>query len=798
MSERDLRATPLVMPDQRASTATKQMKAWYIPNCNYWINLAIGQNDKTVTQKFLDAANGLVDPKTYEYVLRNYIDKVGEKAVMYGEIRDVDFLTPIKERYMGEFINMFSNYQVFNNDPSVTLARNKVLADKVMAYCNQEIINRLNEAGFNTGQKTIKQGELNDIIEEVLNDWIDDVTITTQKRLELINTIVEAKDKYQQCYFYWWACEEVYTYREVYKGDVYLQVISPLEYYRIESGQRYIEDDDAGLRVYRMTIPQIIDRFRDELTDAEMNYLKDIYTVSPKYDTPDGIVQIFNKIDFAERKAILHTNAEALRSEARLYGKEIDIYHYVWKTEIKQGVLKHRDLLGNVVESVVDENYEFDASAGDIEIEWEWINQVWEGWRIGGCHSGIYIKPRPIEVQRERFNNYSDCKLPYNGIVGLHKDNLRNPIPFRVLPYLALYRLYTLVEERTISKFRSWLLIPESFLADTKDMTMEERLDAANRDGTLVFDDSEIAKQQASLQAIKEIANTTMINYLTTINQIKQSIKQEAYELANMNDQRAGDIQARAGKAVTEMGLNQALMGSVWSLKIFDCFRSRDMMANLDAAKIAWIDGYEGSYVDPNTNEIVQVRVNGTDFVNSNLGIFVGNSAELNEQVRKLEEIAFGAAQNGNYDVAAEAVCNHNVASLRKYIKEAAEAQRQFELQKEEIQKKWDAEIEQTRAANAEAQRKFEAEQAQLDRDSKEAIAADTNLTNIIITDAKLQVDKNGNDYISEDESNSGTLDDYLKMTKLNLDIDRANLERAKFEEQKRMNRINANKPRKS
>jgi len=92
-------------------------------------------------------------------------------------------------------------------------------------------------------------------------------------------------------------------------------------------------------------------------------------------------------------------------------------------------------------------------------------------------------------------------------------------------------------------------------------MTMEERLDAANRDGTLVFDDSEIAKQQASLQAIKEIANTTMINYLTTINQIKQSIKQEAYELANMNDQRAGDIQARAGKAVTEMGLNQALMG---------------------------------------------------------------------------------------------------------------------------------------------------------------------------------------------------------------------------------------------
>ena len=446
---------------------------------------------------------------------------------------------------------------------------------------------------------------------------------------------------------------------------------------------------------------------------------------------------------------------------------------------------------------MVDEDYVLDPTIGDIDIEYTYVLQCWEAYRFGDKDWGVYTKAQPCVVQREEVNNLNHCKLPYNGLSRLMLLNNPKPIPYRLLPYLALYRLYTLVEERTIMKFRSWLLIPESFLADTNDMTMEERLDAANRDGTLVFDDSEIAKQQPSLQAIKEIANTTMINYLTVLNQIKQSIKQEAYELANMNDQRAGDIQARAGKAVTEMGLNQALMGSVWSLKIFDSFRSRDMEANLDAAKIAWIDDFEGSYIDPNTNEVIQVRVNGTDFVNSNFGIFVGNSAELNEQVRKLEEIAFSAAQNGNFDVAAEAVCNHNVASLRKYIKEAADAQRKFELEREEIQKKWDAEIEQMRSANSEAQRKFDAEQAQLDRDSKEAIAADSNLTQIIVNDAKLQVDKDGNGYISEDESNANSLEAYLKMTKLNLDIDRANLERAKFEEQKRMNRINANKPRK-
>ena len=129
------------LPDQRVSDKVKQQAKWYIQNADYWIRLALGQNDKTITQKFLDAANGLVDKSTYEYVLKNYVDKLGDSAKLYGEIRDVDFLTPIKERYMGEFINMFANYQVFNNDPSATLERNQYLAKKVMGYCNQQIIN---------------------------------------------------------------------------------------------------------------------------------------------------------------------------------------------------------------------------------------------------------------------------------------------------------------------------------------------------------------------------------------------------------------------------------------------------------------------------------------------------------------------------------------------------------------------------------------------------------------------------------------------------------------------------------
>ena len=751
MINQRVRKTVVELPDQRVSDETKQTESWYIPNANYWINLAIGQNDKTITQQFLDAANGLVDRKTYEYVLRNYVEKVGEKGKLYGEIRDVDFLTPIKERYMGEFINMFANYQVFNNDPSITLARNKELANRVMSWCNQEIINELNKQGFQTNQQSITQDKLENVIDSVLDNWIDDVTVSTQKRLELINAITEAKDKYQQAYFYWWACEEVYTYREVYKDDVYLYVISPLEYYRVDSGNRYIEDDDAGVRLYKMTIPQIIDRFRDELDDTEIKYLKDIYSAAPRYDTPDNIEFIRVMEDFAERKSRINRNREVLANESRLWAKEIDIYHYVWKTEIKQGVLTHLDSNGIEVETIVDANYEFDYEAGDRDLRWEWINQVWEGWRIGGEHSGVYIKPRPILVQRERFNNYSECKLPYNGVIGLNKDNLRNPIPFRILPYLALYRIYTLQQERAVNKFKSWLLFPESVLADSSEMTTEERLAVANKDGLLPYDDTEATPN--ALQSIREIATTALNNYINTLDVLKQNLKAEAWEAANMNNARFGDTKDYGGKAVNEANYVQALTGSVWSLECFNLFRERDYLANIDYSKFAWIDGKRGSYVDPNTHKVVVVDLDGSSDFGKNIGIYIRNNSDTQNKLNMMKELAFSASQNGDLDIAISAIEDNNLVSISQNIKKAVEAKREYEMQLQQAEQQTRIQAEQIIAERETQKQQFEAEQNAADRQNK------IDLENIKLEGEKeiwrmrLQVDTNGNGNIDQDEA---------------------------------------------
>ena len=56
MKSNDVRTVDMVAynkPDQRVSNNKKQTPEWYIPNANYYIQLALELNDKYTTLKFL-------------------------------------------------------------------------------------------------------------------------------------------------------------------------------------------------------------------------------------------------------------------------------------------------------------------------------------------------------------------------------------------------------------------------------------------------------------------------------------------------------------------------------------------------------------------------------------------------------------------------------------------------------------------------------------------------------------------------------------------------------------------------
>ena len=151
-----------------------------------------------------------------------------------------------------------------------------------------------------------------------------------------------------------------------------------------------------------------------------------------------------------------------------------------------------------------------------------------------------------------------------------------------------------------------------------------------------------------------------------------------------MTPTRMGSQKAYQGKGVTEASLEQGVISSSWSLEMFNIFRASDYLSNYDYSKIAWAEDREGSYIDEATNELKRVSVQPMEHFSSNIGINVGNSRLLDEKLRAMKEVAFSASQNGDFELATEAILNDNLQVLRGKIIEVSNATKEYQAQMEQ------------------------------------------------------------------------------------------------------------------
>ncbi len=663
-------------PDQRVKENEKKSEEWYIACTNYIIDRATSEKNLTETIENLKLANGIVNHESIGYVLKAYGKHVQDKAKetkFPAHIREIDIITPIRERYLGEYIKQYHNYQVYIHDSDSVFMRNQELAKAVQV----KLFNKFNELLETQDEAALEGLDLEKFAAEFVEEWVDERVIKGQRRLNLINDLTSASVKYIQGFFYWWATDECYSYRDVRYNELHKEIVSPLEYYRVDSGNIFVEDDDMGMRRYKMSINQIIDNFRNDISEEDLIYLKNLLN---KYSTNDGISipvgilknrKSFEMYDFANSAS---GNNLDVTDASRL----MDVYHCVWKTETLIKKLKYVDFnTGEVKEIEVSQDYKLDEAEGDISIEKDWINETYESYRFGGKFEGVYLPAKPIKVQRQEVNNSSVCKLPYNGISGILANVVKNPIPKRLSPYQLLLRLYHHQREKAIAKFKTFNLMPESILLDSDEMTMDERFAYATIDDILPFNDSEL--EPSVLQAIKSLYNQGAERYISILSEVIESLKRDAMDIANMNEQRYGDIGQQAGKSVTEYAITKATTGSILMFEMYNKFREREYMADLDWSKAAWIDGKQGSYIDPQTKEVTYIDIDGVADLGTNYGVFIKNSALEEEKLKMYRELAFSASQGGNYSVAADAIHSENSTEIRRLIKKEEEARKEYE-----------------------------------------------------------------------------------------------------------------------
>jgi hypothetical protein len=89
----------------------------------------------------------------------------------------------------------------------------------------------------------------------------------------------------------------------------------------------------------------------------------------------------------------------------------LEVHHVVWSSYKKIGFLTYVDEAGKEQVDIVDESYDKDP---DEKIEWEWITEIWEGYRIG---SDMYFGIQPIEFQHQSLESLNENKIPFTGAV---------------------------------------------------------------------------------------------------------------------------------------------------------------------------------------------------------------------------------------------------------------------------------------------------------------------------------------------------------------------------------------------
>ena len=351
-----------------------------------------------------------------------------------------------------------------------------------------------------------------------------------------------------------------------------------------------------------------------------------------------------------------------------------EVWHVVWRGEAKRGILTYINELGLQTTRVVEEDYKFNPEAGDINIEWVYEPQVYEGYRIGGRYNSIYpIKARPVAFNR-------NGKLPYNGIMEVLPMMGKFSIIKLITPYQVMRNIFAYHREMVIAKNKMLiLLLPESLIASNS----EDKIYKMAADGVLLIDDSEDTNS-LKMQQIR-LLNANMGDYITQLTNLMEATKLEAREMVDMNMQRYGDIAQSAGAATTQEAISRSSMGMVILVQMFDEFRKADYNRDLDYCKLAYAEGLDTSYWDElGKRRFISLDVN--TFISSDYSTTVRNDSKELDKIQQLRQWAFSAAQNGDLDMALAAISGDNVSQIKATVQKFMDIKRQHEEQMKQME----------------------------------------------------------------------------------------------------------------
>lgn len=684
------------IPQQRLPLSKKTQK-WREDCLDAFINMSkFGLSERRSHLKALyDYYNGEISEDDYKYVLKPY-GKTRENFP--SKMRNYPIIKPIIDLLLGEKSKRPLNYSVVvKNGDSVSLKEEKKKQTLVQAI-SQMFISAVQ--GEQPEQQLPKQA-----IEQFERTYVDDRAIKGQAAMNYIMYDQEIYDKFQKAFFHYLVSGEVYSHKGVRRREPFYEIINPMDVdFDKDPDVEFVEDGDWAIVRRYAHASTVLDNFGEYLTESQVLELE-----NPTQNSIDSY---------------LLYRAEAATADDNIYrNRLIEVVTVYWKSRKRIGFVQYIDeLTGQPEQFDVEDGYRLPAElkAQGAKIEWEWVNEVWEGTKIDGQ---FYINITPIANQRTSLDNPSICKLPINGRKYSDINSTNISLVQLGIPYQLNYNIFKYRMELAIARSKDIIaqfdinMIPKKWDLD-KFMYYVEGTGIAwvdyNKEGI------QLSPQH---QSVLDMSIKTIDQYLLLL----ESIMQEWEKISGVNRQRQGTIGTYEGKASSQQAIVQSSHITEDLFRKFARFEQRELQGLLDYSKEAWINGKKSMYVMPDTT-MQYLDLEALEHMESEYGIFVSDAGKDQENLRYAREMAQAMIQNGmpasaaleTFDTESFSQLKDKVAKAEKVQQQLEQAQKEAEMQMQQQQMQMQQQQAQMEAMEKDKDRQKDIEIALINAEAKD------------------------------------------------------------------------------
>jgi hypothetical protein len=753
-----------IFPDQFKTEKQKRDDSWVKNTMDYFSNKAYAEyvKNRDTFVKNYDLMKGILRREDFlidEPETKSFTDMLIEDVELPAYVKHYSIITTPVNELVGEISKRPDTFRVKAFDDDSQAQELQFKTDTLKAYVINQVKQQVMTKAAMSGQE-VSMEDIEKITMEQVKDQLDSYTSVAEKWGNHILTSQKAdfnlKEKSEDAFrdLLISAREFYHIYEDNSKLGFNIEVANPKNTWFLTTPDRkYISDPTgraqgayAAGTVEVMELSQIIESFPD-ITKDEIDHLRSslqdygLINVresnlgnpdaipgqdSVMYDTYDPLVLQTRMIIESEMKE----NNDGLKdflgltSNVSSFGYKYVVVRSYWISKKKIGKLIYTDELGNEQSVLVDESYKSGDMPSEISLEWGWINQWYQGTKIG---------PDIYHVKPFKLLNY--CPI-IGTIYEVKNTEARSLVdlmkPFQVIYNVCMNQLYKLLEKE-VGKVQLMSLrhIPIPKDGDAQDALDVWEMEARTRGVVFIDDSPENLKGPSSFNQFTSL-DLTRTQEIQARYTLAQQMKIECWELIGMSKQRMGSIAASETATGTQTALSQSYSQTEPLFVAHEYVMGQLYQAIIDSA--LYIESSKPqstlSYIT-NEGESAFVQVNGSDLKLRDLKVFLTNRPEDSQMFNELRQLSQALIQNGGtlYDVI-ELYSTKSMREMKKTFKDLRD--RQMEQQQQQLQLQQQQQEQQGKIAQAqiqEAARMAQEKQAnenyqnELDRINKKEIA---------------------------------------------------------------------------